>query len=387
MWYIPISDSEFVLGRTLAQLKAELLRRTEHDLMPIAGVPLDDTRAVLATVDTLARDAWAQAWAARAEIHLARADAMRECDPAAACEAYRLAWRLFHFARWPVENTPFKRHVYPRALAAFRNHGRLLDPPLEMLRIPFRNETITAYLRMPRAAGPVPLVIGISGLDSRKEDVMALAGAYLRRGIALIAVDMPGTGEAPAALAPDALEMFSALLDWVAGRDELDAGRVVVQGRSWSGYWAARLAIVEHERLRGAVMHGGPIHHYFQPQWLGPSLQSHEYLYDYLPATAALFGVDALEALLAAAPAHSLQAQGLLGQPAAPLLLINGARDSQIPIADVELLAGLYPQSTVWINPEGGHMGRSADWSGRRIFEEVTAPWLERVLQLSAARG
>ncbi|MCE2999399.1 MAG: alpha/beta hydrolase family protein [Betaproteobacteria bacterium] len=387
MWYLPISDSEFALGRTLAQLKAELLRRTEYDLMPVAGVPLDDTRAVLARVDTLARDAWAQAWAARAEIHLERADAMRECDPAAACEAYRLAWRLFHFARWPVENTPFKRHVYPRALAAFRNHGRLLDPPLEMLRIPFRNETITAYLRMPRAADPLPLVIGISGLDSRKEDVMALAGAYLRRGIALIAVDMPGTGEAPATLAPDAVEMFSALLDWVAGRDELDAGRVVVQGRSWSGYWGARLAIVERERLRGAVMHGGPIHHYFQPQWLGPSLQSHEYLYDYLPATAALFGVDGLEALLAAAPAHSLQAQGLLGQPAAPLLLINGARDSQIPITDVELLAGLYPQSTVWINPQGGHMGRSADWSGRRIFEEVTAPWLERVLQLSAACG
>lgn len=387
MWYIPDSDSAFVLGRNLGQLKAELLRRVENDLMPIAGVPADDAHAVIDRVQTLRRDDWAKAWAARAEIHLARADALRDTDPAAARESYRLAWRLFHFARWPAENTPFKAYVYPRALAAFRNHGRLLDPPLEMLRIPFRNEVITAYLRMPQSDRPVPLVIGISGLDSRKEDVMALAGGYLCRGIALIAVDMPGTGEAPAALGPDAAEMISALLDWVAGRDELDAGRVVVQGRSWSGYWATRLAIVERERLRGAVMHGGPIHHYFQPQWLGPSLQSREYLYDYLPATAALFGTDTLQALLAAAPAHSLQAQGLLGQPAAPLLLINGARDSQIPIADVELLAGLYPQSTVWVNPEGGHMGRSADWSGRRIFEEVTAPWLERVLQLSAARG
>jgi pimeloyl-ACP methyl ester carboxylesterase len=384
MWYVPISDSDFVLGRTLAQLKAELLRRIENDRMPVAGVPADDARAVIGHVQSLRRDDWAQAWAARAEIHLARADALREHDPAAAREAYRLAWRLFHFARWPVENTPFKRHVYPRALAAFRNHGRLLDPPLEMLRIPFRNEVITAYLRLPRQPRPAPLVIGVSGLDSRKEDVMAAAGAYLRRGIALIAVDMPGTGETPAVLAPDAAAMFGVLLDWVAGRGDLDAGRVVLQGRSWSGYWAARLAILERERLRGAVMHGGPIHHYFQPQWLGPSLQSPEYLYDYLPATAALFGVDSLEALLAAAPAHSLQAQGLLGRPAAPLLLVNGARDSQIPIADVELLAGLYPQSTVWINPQGGHMGRSPDWSGRRIFEAVIAPWLERMLALSA---
>ena len=74
-----------------------------------------------------------------------------------------------------------------------------------------------------------------------------------------------------------------------------------------------------------------------------------------------------------------------LGQRAAPLLLINGARDSQIPIADVELLAATYPQSSVWINPEGGHMGRSAAWSGKRIFSEVTAPWLARTLDLSPA--
>lgn len=377
MWFVPVTHEPFELGRALAELKTELLRRVRNGLMPIAGVPEADALAVVDAMSTLERDAWAQAWAARGDLHLQRADALVETDPAAAGEAYRLAWRLFHFARWPVENTPFKRHVYPRALAAFRNYGRLLDPPLEMVRIPYDNQVITGYLRVPKTDRAAALVIGISGLDSRKEDVMALSRAYLARGIALLALDMPGTGEAPVALEPGAAEMFSAVLDWVAGRDDLDAGRVVVQGRSWSGYWAALLAVTERERLRGAVMHGGPIHHYFQPQWLGPSLQSHEYLYDYLPATAALFGVDTLEALLDAAPAHSLQTLGLLDRPAAPLLLVNGARDSQIPIADVELLRSRYPDSAVWINPEGGHMGRSPDWSGQRIFAEVIAPWLD----------
>lgn len=377
MWFVPVTHEPFELGRALAELKTELLRRVRNGLMPIAGVPEADALAVVDAMSTLERDAWAQAWAARGDLHLQRADALVETDPAAAGEAYRLAWRLFHFARWPVENTPFKRHVYPRALAAFRNYGRLLDPPLEMVRIPYDNQVITGYLRVPKTDRAAALVIGISGLDSRKEDVMALSRAYLARGIALLALDMPGTGEAPVALEPGAAGMFSAVLDWVAGRDDLDAGRVVVQGRSWSGYWAALLAVTERERLRGAVMHGGPIHHYFQPQWLGPSLQSHEYLYDYLPATAALFGVDTLEALLDAAPAHSLQTLGLLDRPAAPLLLVNGARDSQIPIADVELLRSRYPDSAVWINPEGGHMGRSPDWSGQRIFAEVIAPWLD----------
>jgi len=383
MWFIPVTrNNPYRLGRSLAELKTELMRRVRGKLMPIAGVPEADAAAVINSIDNLERDAWAQAWAARGDLHLARADALVATDVAAARDAYRLAWRLFHYARWPVENTPFKRYVYPRALAAFRNYGRLLDPVLEMVRIPHDNQVITAYLRVPNTTNKAPLVIGISGLDSRKEDVMALSDAYLARGIALLAIDMPGTGEAPVALAPGAERMFAAVLDWVAARDDLDASRVVVQGRSWSGYWAALLAVTERERLRGAVMHGGPIHHYFQPQWLGPSLESPEYLYDYLPATAALFGVETLNEVLAAAPAHSLQVRGYLGQRAAPLLLVNGARDSQIPIADVELLKATYPDSAVWINPEGGHMGRSAQWSGQRIFAEVIAPWLEQALDI-----
>lgn len=381
MWFIPIThNNPYRLGRSLSELKTELLRRVHGDLMPIAGVPEADAQAVINSVSNLERDTWAQAWTARGDLHLARADKLASTNTVAAREAYRVAWRLFHYARWPVENTAFKSYVYPRALAAFRNFGRLLDPVMEMVRIPHDNQVITAYLRVPQSPHKAPLVIGISGLDSRKEDVMALGDAYLARGIALLAIDMPGTGEAPVALVPGAERMFSAVLDWVAGRNNLDASRVVVQGRSWSGYWAALLAVTERERLRGAVMHGGPIHHYFQPQWLAPSLDSHEYLYDYLPATAALFGVETLDEVLATAPAHSLQVRGYLGQRAAPLLLINGARDSQIPIADVELLAATYPDSTVWINPEGGHMGRSAEWSGKRIFSEVTAPWLQQRL-------
>jgi esterase FrsA len=384
MWFLPITENNpYRLGRTLDELKTELLHRVRHELMPIAGVNPADAMSVISSVNSLERDVWAQAWAVCGDRHLALADKLVATDAAAARDEYRQAWRLFHYARWPVENTPYKRHVYPRALAAFRNYGRLLDPPLEMVRIPYDNDVIVAYLRVPATATPAPLVIGISGLDSRKEDVMVLAETYLARGMALLAIDMPGTGEAAARLEPGAERMFATVLDWVAGRSDIDAGRVVIQGRSWSGYWAALLATTEKARIRGAVMHGGPIHHYFQPQWLGPSLESREYLYDYLPATAALFNAETLEQLLAIAPHYSLQTLGVLYRPAAPLLLINGARDSQIPIADVKLLAARNPADAVWINPEGGHMGRSTDWSGKRIFAEVTAPWLARMLELN----
>jgi pimeloyl-ACP methyl ester carboxylesterase len=385
MWFVPItSDNPLTGPRKLPQLKEELERRVREGLPPLAGIALEDARAVIEAVTSLERDAWAQAWSARADLHLEHAQALEERDPAGARDAYRRAWRLFNFARWPVENTPFKKYTYPRALAAFRNYGRLADPPLEMLRIPFENEVIVGYLRVPPTRRAVPLVIGVSGLDSRKEDVMANADAYLARGLALAAFDMPGTGEAPVPLAPAADRMFARVLDYFERRPEVDPRRIVFQSRSWSGYWAAKLAVTEHARLAGAVVHGGPVHYYFQPEWLAPSLDSLEYLYDYLPAKARLFGVGTREELLASAPAHSLLAQGIVGRPAAPLLLVNGAHDSQVPIADLELLRQHAANGSVraWVNPEGGHMGRSRDWPAQRILEEVVLPWILETVSL-----
>ncbi len=385
MWYVPITTGNLlVTKRTLDELKREVQRRADRNLPPVAGIDPADARAVLAGIGGLERDEWAQAWSAAADRHLERAVELEPADPQQGGREYWQAWRLFNFARWPVENTPFKRYTYPRALAAFRNYGRLMDPPLELVRIPFENEVIVGYLRVPRAPRPAPLVLGISGLDSRKEDVMAYGDAYLARGIALFALDLPGTGEAPARLEAKADRLFSAALDHLARRDDVDAGRLVVQGRSWSGYWATKLAHTERSRICGAVMHGGPVHHYFQRDWLLPSLDSPEYLYDYLPAKAALFGAGNADELFELAPRCSLLTLGVLDLPCAPMLLVNGARDSQIPISDLHLLRSRCPSHDAWINPDGGHMGRSTDWPAKRIFDEVLMPWIVRRLNAPA---
>lgn len=385
-WFIaPTSGSPLLTRRTLAELKEEVARRAQNDAAPLTGVASEDALAVVASVEDLERDSWARAWSERAELHLERAHALEATSAADARGEFRRAWRLFNFARWPVENTPFKRYVYPRALAAFRNFGRLIDPPLELVRVPFENQVIVGCLRVPASPRPAPVVLGISGLDSRKEDVAETGEPYLKHGIALLAVDMPGTGEAPIALERSAERMFSALLDYVAQRPDLDASRVVVQGRSWSGYWAAKLAVVERARLRGAVVHGGPIDRYFSRDWLVPSLETLEYLYDYFPAKVALFGGETAEDMAARASGYSLLTLGVLDQPAAPMLVVNGARDSQIPVDDVFVLLRHGPPKEAWINPLGGHMGRSPEWPSRRIRDEVVVPWIVRKLTADVA--
>ena len=369
-------------GRTLDQLKQEVLRRVERNLPPLGGIAAEDARAALAAIDSLEREQWALAWNAVAEQHVARAACLEASAPAGAREHYWQAWRLNHFARWPVENSPAKQHAKNRALDAFRSYGRLLDPALEIVRIPFEGAQITACLRLPAGLRPAPLVLAIAGLDSRKEDFAAHADPYLQRGAGLLAVDLPGTGESPIAAAPDSDRLFSALLDYLAARPDVDAARIVVQGRSWSGYWAAKLAHTERARLRGCVMHGGPIHHYFQPDWLRASLATGEYLYDYLPAKEKLFGAEGIDDLLARAQRFSLLESGILDQPCAPLLLVNGARDTQIPIADLYLLLEHGDAKEAWVNPQGGHMGRSPQWPAAAISERILMPWITRQLKL-----
>src|SRR5512146_415614 len=158
-------------GRTLGELKQEVLRRVERNIMPLGGIGVEDARAALAAIDSLSREQWAEAWSRVAEQHFAKAQSVEAGDRKGAAAEYWQAWRVHHFARWPVENTPAKRHAKARALDAFRRYCRLLDPRIEIVRIPFEGREIVAYLRVPPGAGPAPVVLGIAGLDSRKEDV------------------------------------------------------------------------------------------------------------------------------------------------------------------------------------------------------------------------
>ena len=41
------------------------------------------------------------------------------------------------------------------------------------------------------------------------------------------------------------------------------------------------------------------------------------------------------------------------------MLLVSGEKDTQQPIADLYLLMKHRDPKDVWVNPEGGHMGRS----------------------------
>jgi pimeloyl-ACP methyl ester carboxylesterase len=266
--------------RDLAELKQETQRRADRSLPPVSGVRPDDVREAMSNLNSLEPDAWAAAFSRIGDRYMDKAKSQQAGAPREAAESYKHAWETYNFARWPVENSAGKKQAYAKALEAFAAYGRLIEPPLEIVRIPFEGKEIVGYLRLPPNVRPAPLLIGISGLDTRKEDVAANSDGLIRRGIAVLALDMPGTGQAPLKVDVGAERMYSRALDYLQTRPEIDAKRIVVRGQSWSGYWAAKLAYTERERLRGAVVHGVGIHGYFQPEFQKKGLTTREYLFD-----------------------------------------------------------------------------------------------------------
>lgn len=385
-----VANAGLAQERTLDEIKAEAVRRAENGMYPLIGLDPADVKQAFAAIKTSDYDEWAAAFITVGDRYMSEAQSLERTDPAKANADYIRAWRIYSFGRWPVPASPGKQRAYTKALEAFLAHAKFMDPSLEVVRIPFEGSEIVGYLRLPKTAeGPVPVVVAISGLDSRKEDLSENFGAVIPHGIGFIGVDSPGTGQSPIRASATADREFSRVIDYLETRPEVDKTRIAVDGQSFGAYWATKLAIVEHARLKAVVAQSPPVDATFAHDFvINKTLGNREYLFGLAPALMSIFeGVKSPEDLATALGRLSLVKQGLLGsagagKPTAPMLIISGALDTQVPISDTYLLlsSGDVPKEA-WINPQGGHLGRQAKvWPDPVIFREVIIPWLERRL-------
>jgi esterase FrsA len=372
--------------RTLDEIKTEAIKRAENGMYPLIGLDPADVREALSNINSTDNDEWAAAFSAVADRYMAEGKSLQSSNPAKADADFVRAWRVYSFGRWPVTASPGKKRAYGKALEAFLAHAAMMDPPLEVVRIPFEGSEIVGYLRLPKnAKGPVPVVIAISGLDSRKEDLSENFGVVLNYGIGFIGVDSPGTGQAPIKASETAERMFSKVIDYLQTRPEVDKTRLGVDGQSFGAYWATKLSILERARLKAVVAQSPPVDATFQKEFvMQKTLGNREYLFGLGPALMSIFeGANKVDDLGEILPKLSLVNQHLLGKPTTAMLIIAGALDSQVPVSDAYLLLsnGDVPKEA-WINPQGGHLGRQVKiWPDPVIFRKVLIPWLVRNLE------
>ena len=331
------------------------------------GTDYVDFLATLSRISTW--DDWCRQWgvtAAGYEAIAERAEARGRRLTAAG--AWRRAALCWHWGKFVFTEHPGQqRAAHDRAVVCYARGAWALDPPAERVEVPYQGTRLAAYLRLPAGRRPAAAVVMIPGLDSVKEELQATAAYLLARGLATLAVDGPGQGEAEYDLPiePAYERVVSACLDWLGAREDVDAERLGAFGVSLGGYYAARAAAYE-PRVRAAVALAGPYD-------FGDGFEA-------LPVlTRAAFqrrsGASTPEEAHRRAAALTLE--GAAAAITRPLLIAFGKQDRLIPYRHAERLAAEAPGAELLMFEDGNH-GLT-----NHVFESRTlmADWLaERLL-------
>jgi dienelactone hydrolase len=336
------------------------------------GTDYIDVQATLARIKNW--DDWCREWGVTARHYESIAEtADRDGRSVTAGEAWRRAALCWHWGKFVFVDRPDEqRAAHERTVECFRRGADTLSPPAELVAIPYGEHRLAAYLRVPvpggapavagDAAAPPPVVIMIPGLDSVKEELQATAEYLLRRGLAVLAVDGPGQGEAESELPiePAYERVATAIVDFLAGRADVDTERIGVFGVSLGGYYAARSAAFE-PRLWAAVDLAGPYR--FDGDW------------DTLPPqTRAAFRVRSRSTTddQARERAAALTLEQAAPRIGVPLLVVHGGKDRLIPPAHAERLAREAPDADLSLFPDGNHGLTNHAFESRSLI----ADWL-----------
>ena len=344
--------------KNLDEIKAMVRERTgKRNIFRLAK--RNDVESVLANLTSKDPELWAKEWSRVAKPYeekgavLERAGKVKE-----AREAYVQAYAYYATGRYPTPHTPGKMACFRKSLEMYEKAGKFFEPMLERIEVPFGEKKIPIYLRVPRDRQKHSIVINFGGIDSFKAESYEYDEGLQKAGMASCAVDMPGVGECPVTCSSTAGAIFSAVIDYLEKRPDVDPGRIGIMGRSFGGYWAAKMAHVEAQRLRASVVWGGGVHYFFQQDWLRESTNAESYLMDHDVARCRLFGVTSLDELMKPWGALSLKDQGWLDKPSCPMLIVNGKKDLQTPIDDLYILLEHGTPKSARVFP-GGHMGQT----------------------------
>ena len=224
----------------------------------INGVPLTDFQEVTASVERW--EDWCSAWSARAAIHEELgAKALADGYKLSAGEHYTRAAVCYHFGKFLFVNDMAQmKRAHLKSVGCRNLALPLLRPPGERVEIPYEGKRLYGNLRKPAGVAKAPVVVMCMGLDSAKEEMDDYENRFLKRGLATLAFDGPGQGEAEYdfPICPEYEKPVKAVIDYIETRRDIDAGRVGVWGVSLGGYYAPRAACFE-KRIKACVALSG----------------------------------------------------------------------------------------------------------------------------------
>ncbi len=334
------------------------------------GVLLADFEEVTAGIERW--EDWCRAWCERGKVHedLGR-QALKEGYRLSAGEHLVRASMYYHFAKFVfVHDQKQMRAAHTRSVDCYKDALPLMRPAGERVAIPFEGRTMVGVLRKPeKSSGRVPVLIMAPGLDSTKEELHAYEEPFLARGIAILAIDGPGQGEAEydIPICGDYERAARAVCDWIETRADLDAARIAMWGVSLGGYYAPRATAYE-KRIKACIALSGPF------EW-------HEIWKDLPTLTREAFRVRSHCASEAEALQHAatLSMKAAAAKIACPIFIVTGRQDRLVPASHAERLAkAVAGPVELMIVEDGGHNANNRPYR----YRSRTADWLAGQLGL-----
>jgi pimeloyl-ACP methyl ester carboxylesterase len=205
--------------------------------LELAGLPWAEIAPLLARVRTI--DGWARVFGEAADEHERAGDAYR---------ASVLAF-LGHLVLSPYHP---RKQVLQEQMRRCHIRYRMARTGVRFERLTLCGGALSVYWETPggaAAAATLPTILLLPPLASTKEELALLADPLLDAGFPVLRMDMPGQGQSPPPLMPDAERLLMCGLD-EAGISA--SGGLIAGGISLGAYYALRLAGADRERVRGA---------------------------------------------------------------------------------------------------------------------------------------
>jgi 2,6-dihydroxypseudooxynicotine hydrolase len=330
------------------------------------GIDVNDFERVQAATTEWAD--WGPNWKAVGDMHRVLGDEAAALGrKVTATEAFQRAAWSYHLGKflW-FEDLDLHHEMSTLASRTYARALPHLDPPGERLEIPFEGTTIPANLRRPRGAARPPVVLLVPGLDSVKEELFAMEGDFLKRGMATLTIDGPGQGESAPRfpIRADWSSVVKPVIDALEARADIDPGRVGLMGISMGGIYGP-LAAAKEKRIRALVALAGP----YDLSECWPALNA-------LTKGGYVFYTKSKDEAEAFERTKALSLHGVLANVDQPLLVIHGARDRLFPPAQAERIAREAPNATLIMYPDGNHVCNNitykyrpamADWMRERL--------------------
>lgn len=309
-------------------------------------------------------DDWLPAWNRAAQKFLAEArreDSLGHWQQAAV--ARRNAAMSYHVAHLITDDDPRTvRALRANGVQAFNQSLPRLMPNTRRVAIPWRTKPLPGYLTKPQIHhDSLPLVVILNGATTSKEETILWADQFVNRGLAVLALDWPGTGEASTGdpLTSRCDDMTDGIIAFAESDAELDPARVALVGISLGGVVAVRAATLDR-RIDACVTVTAP---YDARRWIGAvnPIVGHQLL--------SLAGnnetVDELvEEFSLADVAHRLRC---------PALVFGAGRDLVVPADEsLHLSAAIGELATLIWYPDGTH----ALYEDLDDWTDVAAQWL-----------